>query len=468
MYKIDFNKPCRIHFIGIGGISMSAFAKYLHNLGFKVSGSDSIKSKLTEELQSLGIEVYHGQRKGNITPDIDVVIYTAAIKEDNEELMAVNEMGIPSLNRAQLIGQLMENYKNSIAVSGTHGKTTVTSMLSLIFVEADLDPTVSIGGILDAIGGNMRLGGTGYFITEACEYMNSFLEFKPTKGVILNIEEDHMDFFKDLDEIRKSFRRFAGQIPKGGQLFINGDIPDYEEITKDLACEVFTYGISDPEYGSGSTAYDIAADNIKFGDNSCQSFDLYYKGQYIDRFGLNIIGIHNISNALPAIGIAIQEQIPVDLIKNTLLHFKGADRRFQYKGTVGGVTIVDDYAHHPTEITATLTAAKKFYSDKTIWCIFQPHTYSRTKQHLKEFARALSLADKIVLADIYPARENDPGDISSRDLARELKRLDKEVYYLPGFDEIENFLLENCINGDLLITMGAGDIVTVGESLLGI
>lgn len=467
MYKIDFNKPCRIHFIGIGGISMSAFAKYLHNFGFKVSGSDSHKSKITEHLQSLGIEVYYGQRKGNITPDIDVVIYTAAINSDNEELISVNEMGIPSLNRAQLIGQLMQNFKNAIAVSGTHGKTTVTSMLSLIFVEGNLDPTISIGGILDAIGGNMRMGSTDYFITEACEYMNSFLEFKPTKGVILNIDEDHMDFFKDLDDIRNSFRQFAKKIPKGGQLYINGEIPNYEEITKDLDCEVLTYGISDPDYRTNELCYDIAADNIKFDDMTSQSFDLYYKGKYIDRIVLNVIGIHNISNALPAIGIALWEQIPIESIKNSLAHFKGPDRRFQYKGIVGGVTIVDDYAHHPTEIAATLTTAKN-YTEQTLWCVFQPHTYSRTKRHLKEFAMALSIADKIVLADIYPSREKDPGDISSKDLARELKNLEKEVYYFSGFDEIENFLLENCINGDLLITMGAGDIVIVGESLLGL
>ena len=468
MYKLDFNKPCRIHFIGIGGISMSGFAMYLHNLGFKVSGSDTHKSKITEHLQNLGIDVYYGQRKENVTPDIDVVIYTAAIKSDNEELKAVNEMGIPSLNRAQMIGQLMGNFKNSIAVSGTHGKTTVTSMISLMFVDGNLDPTISVGGILEAIGGNMRLGGTDYFITEACEYMNSFLEFRPTKGVILNIDEDHLDFFKDINDIRNSFHQFARQIPKGGQLFINGDIPDIEEITKDLDCEIFTYGITDPVYGSKNKSYDIYADNIKFNDNACQSFDLYFRGKYIDRFGLNIIGVHNISNALPAIGIALQENIPVNTIKNSLIRFKGADRRFQYKGTVGGVTIIDAYAHHPTEIAATLSTAKKFYSDKTIWCVFQPHTYSRTKQHLKGFASALSIADKIVLADIYPAREKDPGDISSLDLVRELKNINKEVYYFPSFDEIETFLLENCMNGDLLITMGAGDIVIVGESLLGI
>ena len=467
MYKIDFNKPCRVHFIGIGGISMSAFAEYLHNLGFKVSGSDSHKSKITENLRGLGIEVFYGQRKGNITPDIEAVVYTAAISNDNEEFTAVNEMRIPSLNRAELIGQLMLNFRDSIAISGTHGKTTVTSMLSLIFIEGNLDPTIAVGGILEAIGGNMRMGDTDHFIVEACEYKNSFLEFNPHKGVILNIDEDHMDFFKDLNDIRNSFHTFAKRIPKDGQLYINGEIPDYEEITGDLECEVLTYGITDPAYNKNSLTYDIAADNISSFNMTGHSFDLYYKGEYIDRIQLNIIGVHNISNSLPAIGIGLAEQIPMQSIKSSMMNFKGADRRFQYKGSIGGVKIVDDYAHHPTEITATLTSARS-YTDNTLWCIFQPHTYSRTKRHLKDFAKALSHADKIVLADIYASREKDPGDISSLDLVRELKELNKEAYYFPSFDEIESFLLENCINGDLLITMGAGDIVTVGESLLGL
>jgi UDP-N-acetylmuramate--alanine ligase len=467
MYRIDFNKPCRIHFIGIGGISMSAFAEYLHNLGFKVSGSDSHKSKITEHLQGLGIDVLYGQRKGNITPDIDVVIYTAAIGSDNEEFIAVNDMGIPSLNRAELIGQLMLNFKDAITISGTHGKTTVTSMVSLIFIDGDQDPTIAVGGILNAIGGNMRMGHTDHFIAEACEYKNSFLEFNPHKGVILNIDEDHLDFFKDLDDIRHSFRLFAQKIPKDGQLYINGEIPDYEEITKDLECEVLTYGITDPNYCTGNRAYDIEARNILSYNMSGHSFDLYYKGEYLDNIQLNVIGIHNISNSLPAIGLGLAAQIPVEKIKISLLNFKGAERRFEYKGSVSGVKIVDDYAHHPTEITATLTSARS-YTDKTLWCVFQPHTYSRTKRHLKDFAKALSYADKIVLADIYAAREKNPGDISSKDLVRELEALDKEAYYFPSFDEIESFLLENCINGDLLITMGAGDIVTVGESLLGL
>ncbi|HKL98429.1 MAG TPA: UDP-N-acetylmuramate--L-alanine ligase [Mobilitalea sp.] len=467
MYKINFDKPCRIHFIGIGGISMSGFAEYLHNIGYQVSGSDSHRSKITDHLTSLGISVNIGQRASNITPDIEIVVYTAAIREDNEELMAVRELRLPLLNRAELIGQLMLNFDNAIAISGTHGKTTTTSMLSLIFIEANLDPTISVGGILDAIGGNIRIGKSEHFIAEACEYTNSFLEFFPKRSIILNIDRDHLDFFKDLEDIRNSFRLFAERLPKNGQLFINGEISQYEEITKNLECEVLTYGVIDPSYNNTNVKYDYAADNVKFDDLSAGSFDLYYKGQFLDHMQLNVIGIYNVSNSLPAIGLALQVGIPIESIKAALLKFHGAERRFEIKGEIGGVTIIDDYAHHPTEVTATLTAAKA-YPHKTLWCVFQPHTYSRTKEHLQSFAKSLALADKVVLTDIYASREKDPGDISSKDLVRELTNLGKEVHYFPCFDEIENYLLENCINGDLLITMGAGDIVTVGESLLGL
>ncbi|HWT73361.1 MAG TPA: UDP-N-acetylmuramate--L-alanine ligase [Mobilitalea sp.] len=467
MYKIDFYKPCRIHFIGIGGISMSGFAEYLHTLEFKVSGSDAHKSSITDRLSELGIEFFLGQRASNITPDIDVAVYTAAIAPDNEEFMEVKRLNIPMLSRAEMIGQIMLNFDNAVAVSGTHGKTTTTSMLSLIFLGGNLDPTISVGGILDAIGGNIRMGKSEHFITEACEYTNTFLQFNPKRSIILNIDEDHLDFFKDLADIRNSFHTFAKRLPKDGQLFINGEIDHYEEITSDLECEVFTYGIIDPNYCKEVKTYDYAADHIEFDDHSVGSYDLYFHGQYIDRIQLNVIGTHNVSNSLPAIGVAMQVGIPIETIKKALFTFSNSKRRFEVKGVIGGVTVIDDYAHHPTEVVATLTAAQK-YPHREIWCVFQPHTYSRTKQHLGEFAQALSLADKVVLADIYASREKDPGDISSKDLARELEKLGKEVHYFECFDEIENFLLQNCMNGDLLITMGAGDIVSVGENLLGL
>jgi UDP-N-acetylmuramate--alanine ligase len=446
---------------------MSGFAEYLHTLGFKVSGSDSHQSKITEHLEALGMNIFIGQKPSNISSDIDVVVYTAAIKEDNEEFMEVKRRNIPMLTRAQMIGQVMLNFENPVAVSGTHGKTTTTSMLSLIFMEAALDPTISVGGILDAIGGNIRMGKSEHFITEACEYTNTFLEFNPKRSIILNIDADHLDFFKDLEDIRNSFHLFAKRLPKDGQLFICGDIDQVEEFISDLSCEVLTYGIIDPDYRIGNRSYDIAADKVSFDHRSHGSFDLYYRGQYVDRIQLNVIGLHNLSNSLPAIGVALEVGIPIEAIKQALLTFQNSKRRLEYKGEIGGVTIIDDYAHHPTEVTASLKAAQN-HPHKSLWCVFQPHTYTRTRQHLTEFAEALSLADKIVLADIYAAREKNPGDVSSKDLVNELEKLGKEVYYFPCFDDIENFLLQNCMNGDLLITMGAGDIVSVGENLLGL
>ncbi|HHT96609.1 MAG TPA: UDP-N-acetylmuramate--L-alanine ligase [Clostridiales bacterium] len=465
MYKIDFNKPCRVFFIGIGGISMSGFAEYLHINGFQVSGSDNSKNYITEHLNRIDIKVHLGQRASNISNDIDLIVYTAAIKEDNEEFIEAKRRSIPMLNRAELIGQIMLRFDNAIAISGTHGKTTSTSMISMILLEAKLDPTISVGGILDAINGNLRIGNSKHFVTEACEYTNSFLHFNPNRAVILNIGEDHLDFFKDLNDIRNSFNLFVKKIPQDGQLFINGKIDNYEEILNGAVCEVFTFGIHDDE---NQNSFDYSARNIVFDslDNGC--FDLYYKNTFIDNIKLNIIGLHNIENALPAIAMALQMGIEVEIIKNAMLAYNGTKRRFEKKGMINGITIIDDYAHHPVEIKATLSAAKLYEHKNDIWCVFQPHTFSRTKQHLKEFAKSLSLADKIILADIFPAREKDPGDISSKDLARELELLDKEVYYLSSFDEIEIFLLQHCINGDLLITMGAGDIVKVGEGLLGL
>ncbi len=459
MYHIDFQKPIHVHFIGIGGISMSGFAELLHTMGFKISGSDRNESKITQHLESLGISVIYEQTAANITPDLDLVVYTAAVHPDNPEFAAAKAAGIPMLDRAELVGQVMKNYSSSIAVSGTHGKTTTTSMVSHIMLAADLDPTISVGGILQAIGGNIRIGKSGNFVTEACEYTNSFLKFYPTTGIILNVEAEHLDFFKDLDDVRNSFHQFASIIPENGLLVINGEIDNYDELLNNINCRSLTYSTKD-------ASCDIFADNISFDQKGNGTFDLVVKGEKWGTIHMNVIGIHNISNALAAIGAALDFNVTFEQITEGLSNFYGTDRRFQYKGEVGGVTVIDDYAHHPTEIEATLQSVKNIPCH-TSWCVFQPHTYTRTKAFLKDFAKALSLADKVILADIYAARETDPGDISSLDLKRELEALGKEVYYFPSFDEIIDFLLENCTNGDLLITMGAGNVVTVGETILG-
>lgn len=458
MYEIDFGHPCRIHFIGIGGISMSGFAELLHSMGFAVSGSDWHESKITRHLESLGISIVYGQEEKNITKDIELVVYTAAVKPENPELRRARELHIPTMERACMVGQVMKNYPSAIAISGTHGKTTTTSIASHIFLEADLDPTISVGGILQAIGGNIRIGHSEHFITEACEYTNSFLQFFPTVGVILNIEEDHMDFFKDLDDIRHSFRSFAELIPPHGTLIINADIENYEAITEGLSCRVLTYALENRD--ADFTAADISYDEMGNG-----SFTAVVNGQKTNRFSLKVPGKHNISNSLGCLALASLYGIEDDVVQRAFSAFHGTDRRFEYKGVKNGFTIIDDYAHHPTEITATLTAAEK-YPHKTLWCAFQPHTYTRTRAFLKDFAKSLAMADKIILADIYAAREKDPGDISSRTLANELEKLGKEVYYFPSFDEIEKFILKNLVDGDLLITMGAGNIVEIGENLL--
>lgn len=458
MYKINFEKPIHIHFIGIGGISMSGLAEILLEEGFTVSGSDSKESPLTKKLESEGAIIHYGQCAENISDGIDCVVYTAAINKANPELMEAVARKIPMLTRAELLGQLMKNYKTPIAVSGTHGKTTTTSMISHILLAADLDPTISVGGILKAIGGNIRVGKSETFITEACEYTNSFLHFYPKISVILNIEEDHLDFFKDLEDIRHSFHQFAALLPSDGTLIINGDIDNYQEIYEGLDCNVITYGSSD--------MLDYSASNITYDEKGLVAFDLIKNGKVVDHIQLSVTGDHNVSNALASIATAELLQIPMETIKKGILSFSGTDRRFEYKGTFNGVTVVDDYAHHPTEIAATLTAARNYPHGRII-CVFQPHTYTRTKAFWNQFSDALTLADVVVLADVYAARETDTLGIHCEDLADDIRRKGTESYYFPSFDAIENFLLETCTDNDLILTMGAGDIYQVGEHLLG-
>lgn len=457
MYKIDFNKPEHIHFIGIGGISMSGLAEILLGAGFTVSGSDSRPSELTAHLENAGAKIFYGQCAENISKDYDCVVYTAAIHPDNPEFARCTELNLPILTRAELLGQIMKNYETAIAVSGTHGKTTTTSMLSSVLLAADTDPTISVGGILEAIGGNIRVGRSDTFITEACEYTNSFLSFYPTLSIILNIEEDHMDFFKDLDDIMHSFRLFAERLPENGTLIINHEIKDYEKITDGLSCKVITYGI-DP----ACTCY---ARNVHFNEKGFGEFDAIYNGEELGHMILSVPGDHNVSNALSVIAAAKTLGISTELIRMGLIGFTGTNRRFQYKGTLNGVTIIDDYAHHPTEIHATLEAVKN-YPHKELWCVFQPHTYTRTKAFFHEFAESLSKADHVVLADIYAARETDTLGMSSELLQKEIAKYGTDCHYFSTFDQIQEFLKSHCIHGDLLITMGAGDVVNIGENLL--
>ena len=458
MYQIDFSHPIRMHFIGIGGISMSGLAEVLLGRGFQVSGSDMHDSPLTEKLQSEGAAVSIGQRAENISPDLDCVVYTAAVHPDNPEYAEAVRLGIPMLSRAELLGQMMRNYGVAAAISGTHGKTTTTSMVTEILLAADADPTISVGGMLDSIGGNIRVGASDVFVTEACEYTNSFLSFCPTLGVILNVGADHLDFFKDLDDIRHSFRRFAQLLPAEGALVICSNIPDYTYFTEGLSCRVITAG-ERPEDT-------FRMEEITFDENGCPAFTVFEKGEPCGRIQLRVPGEHNAWNALAALACAREMGVDFETAKRGLEGFAGTHRRFEHKGVLpGDILVVDDYAHHPDEIRATLTAARKSRREPVV-CVFQPHTYSRTKALLQEFADALALADEVVLAKIYPARETDDLGISSYDLARCLEKKGKKVSCFDTFQEIENYLEKYLLHGSMLITMGAGNVDKIGEELL--
>ncbi len=457
MYSLNFEEPIHVHFIGIGGISMSGLAEILLEEGFTISGSDAKQSALTDSLAKKGATIYIGQKASNLSIRPALVVYTAAIREDNEEFKAAVDAGIPMLSRAELLGQIMDNYEKSIAVAGTHGKTTTTSMISQILLVAKADPTISVGGILEAIGGNIRVGGSEVFITEACEYTNSFLHFHPKYSIITSVEAEHLDFFKDIDDIRRSFHEFAGNTAHDGVLIINGQIAALDQITNNLSCSVTTYGLCEND--------DFYAKNITYNDHACGTYTLMHKTEDLGTVSLSVPGRHNVSNSLAAIALCLNLGLPLDVIKKGLLQFGGTKRRFEYKGTKNGITVIDDYAHHPTEVAATLTATRNYPHGRII-CVFQPHTYSRTKAFLSDFARVLSMADIVVLADIYAAREKNTIGISSKDLLAELQKNGQESYYFPSFDEIEKFLSEKCINNDLLITMGAGDVYLIGEHLL--
>ncbi len=456
MYTISFKEPAHLHFIGIGGISMSGLAAILLKEGFTVTGSDAQASQLTERLEKAGAGIRYPQKADNITDDIDAVVYTAAIHPDNPEYACAVAKGIPMLSRAELLGQMMKNYRIPICVSGTHGKTTTTSMAAHVLMEADMDPTISVGGVLPLIQGNYRIGSRDTFLMEACEYTNSFLSFFPKIGIILDIDADHLDFFKDLEDIRHSFRRFAELLPADGTLIINADDPAYKMISKGLPCRIVTYSLK----GSG----DFTADAVSYDEMGCASFRVMKAGKLYGRFQLAVPGEHNVSNALAVIALGDILGLAEDTIRSGLASFHGTNRRFEYKGKMGEVTVIDDYAHHPTEIRATLRTAAK-YPHRKVWCVFQPHTYTRTKSLLHEFAEALTLADHVVLADIYAARELDIYGISSRDVQEEIRKLGTDCDYFPSFEEIEAFLRVHCEPGDLLITMGAGNVVRIGEDL---
>lgn len=457
MCTLDFNKPINVHFIGIGGISMSGLAQILMSRNFTISGSDIKESYLTGLLKEKGARIYIGHKSENINKNLNLVVYTAAIVEENEELKRAKELNIPIMTRARLLGLIMGNYKNAIAVSGTHGKTTTTSMIAAALLnDSSKDATITVGGMLNNIEGNLRIGGGQTFLTEACEYMNSFLEFKPSISLILNVEEDHLDFFKDIYDIRNSFNKFAKITEKDGVVIINNMIDDYEALLYNVNKRIVTFGDEKADYH---------ADNIRLDDFARASFDLYIYGENKRRVNLGVSGLHNVYNFLAATAACVEAGMDLELVITSIEGFSGTHRRFEYKGEKNGVTIIDDYAHHPTEIRAALDTAKG-YRHKELWVVFQPHTYTRTKALFDEFVEALKGFDHVILTDIYAAREKNTVGIHSKFLSDALKESFVDSYYFDSFEKIEDFVQKKCKKNDMLITMGAGNVVEIADDLL--
>jgi UDP-N-acetylmuramate--alanine ligase len=445
----------KIHFIGIGGISMSGLAAILLNNGYRVSGSDSKESEIIESLRNKGAQIYIGHSKNNIV-DVDLVVYTAAIPSDNPELIEANAKNIPLMDRAEFLGSIMKGHKYNVAISGTHGKTTTTSFISQISLEANLDPTILVGGELDIIGGNYRIGKSDYFITEACEYKASFLKFFPYIGIILNIDADHLDYYRDIDHISETFEKFSEIIPTDGYLIGNGGDPRVKSILSKAKCNTISFGLDDE---------DITAKDISYNEKGCGSFTVYKNGIKLFPLTLANPGMHNILNSLAAIAVGLIFNIPHQIIASALSKSKNAHKRFEYKGKLNDITVIDDYAHHPAEIKATLNTAKKLAHNK-IYCVFQPHTYTRTKTLFNEFTEAFNDADELILMDIYAAREKDTGLVSSNELGDSIRAKGGQCVNVHSHDEACDYLKKNAKPGDIILTVGAGDVVIVGEKYL--
>ncbi len=444
-----FHSGKRVHLCGIGGVSMSPLAEVLHSMGLQVQGSDMQDSAAVERLRSLGIPVTVGHAAQSVE-GADFLIRTAAVHDDNPEIRHAREIGIPVFERAEAWGAIMRGYRNALCIAGTHGKTTTTSMATHIFMAAGADPTVMIGGTLPMLHSGYRVGAGDTIILESCEYCNSFLHFFPTVAVVLNVEADHLDFFKDLQDVEHSFRRFAQLVPESGYVVANADDPGAMEALAGLS--LFTFGVK--------RAADSRAENIQW-EGGLPAFDVVVRGKPYCHVELQVGGMHNVMNALAAATAAFVLGIPGKAVSEGLASFTGAGRRFEYKGAYHGAKIYDDYAHHPGELHALFQMARSLGYQRII-CAFQPHTYSRTKALFDDFVRELRAADVVLLAEIYAAREKNTIGISSKDLAGELPG----AIYCPTLADVTRHLRELARDGDLIVTVGAGNIYTAGEALL--
>lgn len=453
----NIKKYKNVHMIGIGGISMSGIAAILTNWGFNVTGSDWSQSEVTDKLASIGIKVTIGYNLDDVAKS-DVVVYSAAIKPDDIEMLEAKKLNIPTIERADFLGELTRCFTDTICISGTHGKTTTTSMISMCFLEALKDPSIQVGAFLNAIDGNYKVGNSEHFIIEACEYVESFLKFSPKTEVILNIDNDHLDYFKTFDNIKNAFIKYTKLLPDDGLLVINGDDKNCLDLPQYTSANVLTYGIENIDTN-------FYAKNIQYDNDGFPEFDVYKNNEFFAKIKLSVPGTHNILNALSCIALCDYYKIDKKYIQNALKKFAGAHRRFEFKGKLNGASIYDDYGHHPTEIVATSKALNSKKHNKS-WVVFQPHTYSRTKNLLSDFANALLNFDNVIVLDIYAARETNTFNISSEDLVNKIVSLGKTACYMPNFDDCVSFLKDNVKENDIILTLGAGTVTEIGPMLL--
>lgn len=459
MPNIDnIKKYKKVHMIGIGGVSMSGIAAILSNWGFIVTGSDWAKSETTDKLNSMGIKVTIGHNLEDVA-NSDIVVYSAAIKEENPEMSEAKRLNIPTIERADFLGELTRCYTDTICISGTHGKTTTTSMVSLCFVEALKDPSIQVGAFLKQIDGNYKVGNSDHFIIEACEYVESFLKFSPKAEIILNIDNDHLDYFKTFENIKNAFIKYVKLLPSDGLLVVNGDDENCLNLPQYTNAKTLTYGITNKHTN-------FFAVNIVFDNDGFAEFDVYHNDDFFDRIKLSVPGMHNVLNALSCIALCTEYGIDKEAIKSALLKFTGAHRRFEFKGKINNIArVYDDYGHHPTEIIATAKSLMNKKYNKS-WVVFQPHTYSRTKNLLEDFAKALLNFDNIIVLDIYAAREKNTYGITSKDLEDKIISLGKNAKYIPNFEECVSYIKDNVVENDIIITLGAGTVTEIGSMLV--
>jgi len=453
-----FSSIKKIHFVGVGGIGMSGIAEILLDQGFKVSGSDRSLTEVTERLEKLGADVYEGHKAKNVAPDVDALVYSSAVSLDNPEVVEAQRRKIPVIRRAEMLAEMMR-LKYGVGIAGTHGKTTTTSMVSLILMEGGLDPTVIVGGKLNGLGGtNARLGHGDFIVVEADEFDRSFLSITPTIAVLTTLETDHLDCYRDLDDIKHAFVQFASKVPFYGFVVICLDEPALQDIMPQLIKKkIISYGFN-PQA-------DVQALDIRYKDNTA-SFSLVKHGRELGEINLQIPGAHNVQNALAALTVGLELGVPFPKAKTGIEKFSGVYRRWEKKGEAKGVTVYDDYAHHPTECKATLAGVKAGWRRRVV-CVFQPHLYTRTRDFYEEFGKAFLLADVLVVTDVYPAREEPIQGITGELIANAAKQFGhKDVYYCPEKNRIVPLLLSIATKNDIVVTMGAGDIWKYGEQFL--